>query len=83
MKQATKRGLDPFWILFFFTSLLIVSLAVYVSNILFGDKSLEVYNSLKEQSTILQNEIEQYKYDNAKLQKEYFELKELEPKDGF
>ena len=54
-------------------------LAVYLNILLFGDNSLEVLLQLEEYEDYLQNEINGYKSENAALQKEYFELKELEP----
>ncbi len=58
---------------------IIVILGVYLNILLFGDNSLEVLIQLDEYDTYLHNEISHYKSDNAALQKEYFELKELEP----
>jgi len=58
---------------------IMVVLAVYLGILLFGDNSLEVLLQLEEYQDYLQHEIESYKSHNAALQKEYFELKELEP----
>lgn len=68
-----------------FSLIAIVSVAItivlgyHVANILFGDNSLEVYNSLKDKKSYLQSEIKRLQANNARLQKEYFELKNLEP----
>lgn len=56
-------------------------LSYHVANILFGDNSLEVYSSLKNKKEYLQKEIKRLQLDNAHLQKEYFELKNLEPEE--
>ena len=70
-----------------FSFIVIVSIAItiflsyHVANVLFGDTSLEVYNSLKHKKEYLQNEIKRLQQDNAHLQKEYFELKNLEPEE--
>jgi len=70
-----------------FSFIVIVSIAItiflsyHVANVLFGDTSLEVYNSLKNKKEYLQNEIKRLQQDNAHLQKEYFELKNLEPEE--
>ncbi|MRI59177.1 MAG: hypothetical protein C6H99_06715 [Epsilonproteobacteria bacterium] len=61
--------------------LIIVVLAVYIGNLLFGVNSLEVLYNLGVQEKTLKRKIEFYKRENARLQKEYFELKELEPKE--
>ena len=59
--------------------LIIIILAVYLNILLFGDNSLEVLLQLEEYDEYLKNEINSYRSENAALQKEYFELKELEP----
>ncbi len=56
-----------------------IFLSYNVADILFGDSSLEVYNSLKYKKQYLENEIKRLQNNNAHLQKEYFELKNLEP----
>jgi len=58
-----------------------IFLGYHVSNVLFGDNSLEVYNSLKHKKEYLQSEIKRLQKNNAHLQKEYFELKNLEPEE--
>ena len=64
---------------FIIAFIVIVLLGLYLNILLFGDNSLEVLLQLEEYETYLQNEITTYKTENAGLQKEYFELKELEP----
>lgn len=70
-----------------FSLIVILSIAItlflsyHVANILFGDNSLEVYSSLKNKKEYLQKEIKRLQLDNAHLQKEYFELKNLEPEE--
>ena len=54
--------------------------AKYIANIMFdGKNSLEVYSGLKQQKKQLEYNIKNLQLDNARLQKEYFELKNLEP----
>ncbi len=64
---------------FLFALSLIIILAMYLNILLFGDNSLEVLLKLEEYEEYLSHEIDSYKSENAALQKEYFELKELEP----
>jgi len=70
-----------------FTVIAIVSIAItlflsyHVANLLFGVNSLEVYSSLKDKRLYLNNEISRLQESNARLQKEYFELKNLEPEE--
>ncbi len=57
----------------------VVAVAFYIGNLLFGNASLEVLMQLESYETNLKSEIARLKKENAALQKEYFELKELEP----
>ena len=57
----------------------VIVVALYLGNLLFGNASLEVLMQLEKYETHLKDEIVRLKQENAKLQKEYFELKELEP----
>ena len=59
----------------------VVIMALYLGNLLFGNASLEVLIQLEKYETHLKDEIVRLKQENAKLQKEYFELKELEPSE--
>jgi cell division protein FtsB len=59
----------------------IVLLGVYIGTIFFGTNSLEVQLNLSDYKEDLQIRIEELKKDNARLQKEYFELKQLEPQE--
>lgn len=57
----------------------VILVAFYISNLLFGNASLEVLMKLETYRTHLKTEIDRLKEENAKLQKEYFELRELSP----
>lgn len=68
------------FILIVFISLIItIFFSYHAVNVLFGDNSLQVYNSLKHKQEYLEEEILRLQRENAYLQKEYFELKNLEP----
>jgi uncharacterized membrane protein len=68
------------FILIVFISLIItIFFSYHAVNVLFGDNSLQVYNSLKHKQEYLEDEILRLQRENAYLQKEYFELKNLEP----
>ncbi len=60
-------------------ALIVVVMAVYIGVLLFGTNSVEVLYRLHVQEKSLKRRIEYLKRENARLQKEYFELKELEP----
>jgi len=57
---------------------LVAVFAVYTGNLLFGRNSVSTLFTLEDQRDHLKNEIERLKEQNAKYQKEYFELKRLE-----
>ena len=57
---------------------LVALFAVYTGSLLFGQNSVSALFSLEDQRDHLKSEIEKLKEQNAKYQKEYFELKRLE-----
>ena len=58
----------------------VVLFGIYLWIVLFGENSLEVLLSLEEYERYLKKEVDLKMHENAQLQKEYFELKELERK---
>ncbi len=62
-----------------FLVLVVIGFGIYVGNLLFGKNSLEVLLNLQEKKSVFKQEIRKYKNQNAALQKDYFELLELEP----
>jgi len=62
-----------------FLSLLFVVLAfgVYIGIILYGTNSVEILLGLQEYELYLEDEVYRLKHENAELQREYFELKEI------
>ena len=77
--KKKQRGIKKFFVIVIISVIITIFLSYHVANILFGDNSLKVYNSLKHKKDYLQNEIKRLQKENAYLQKEYFELKNLEP----
>lgn len=57
----------------------VIIFGIYVGNIMFGKRSLDVMLSLQSKKERLSDDVEYLKRQNARLLKEYFELKELEP----
>ena len=88
MSEAPDERIEkkPFELRLFFRfaliTLCVVCFGIYVGNIIFGKRSLDVMLSLQEQKTQLERDVETLKKQNAQLQKAYFELKELEPSSG-
>jgi len=56
---------------------IVLASGIYIGILLFGDNSLEVLLGLEDYNKYLQDEIVRLKSENADLQKEYFELKEI------
>ncbi|EIF50109.1 hypothetical protein [Sulfurovum sp. AR] len=66
---------------FLVTVLGILLFGIYVGVLVYGENSLTVLNQLKEKKQGLSLEEKILKVENQRLQKEYFELKQLEPKE--
>jgi hypothetical protein len=66
-------SLGKFLLLF----LLVISLGIYLGVLLYGTSSLEVLFGLQEYENYLSSEVVRLKSENAQLQREYFELKEI------
>lgn len=81
MSKTKKRVHDikKFSLIAIFSIAITLFLSYHVANLLFGVNSYEVYSSLIDEQTRLKSEIKRLQKDNAHLQKEYFELKNLEP----
>jgi cell division protein FtsB len=61
---------------------LTLALGIYVGNLLFyGKNSYVVYSDLQDKKAQLQQDIKRLHLENAKLQKQYLELKNLEPEE--
>jgi cell division protein FtsB len=63
------------------TAIGILLFGIYVGILIYGENSLTVLNQLKEKKQGLFEEGKALKNENQRLQKEYFELKQLEPKE--
>ena len=71
-----------FIFLSFFLAIIIIILAFYISNLAFaGKNSYSVYTNLKYKKQQLELNIRKIQLENAKLQKQYLELKNLEPEE--
>ena len=62
---------------FFSLLFIVVTFGVYVGMLLYGSNSIEVLFGLQDYETYLQSETARLKNQNAELQREYFELKEI------
>ena len=57
--------------------LIVLSVGIYLGIILYGTNSLEILFGLQDYEQYLQSEIVKLKTENAELQRQYFELKEI------
>ena len=78
-QTLSERYLGLSWPKLLLALFLVLALGIYIGILLFGDNSLEVLMGLEEYESYLQDEVYRLKNENALLQKEYFELKELDP----
>jgi cell division protein FtsL len=62
---------------FLFLLLIVLALGIYIGILFYGNNSLEVLFGLQDYENFLESEISRLKSENASLQKEYFELKEI------
>ena len=56
---------------------LVLAIGVYIGVLLYGTNSLEIFLGLQDYEEYLQTEIYRLRDENAELQREYFELKEI------
>ena len=66
-------SLNKFFLLFF----IVIALGIYLGVILYGANSMEVLDGLQDYETYLQTQTRELKNENAELQREYFEIKEI------
>ncbi len=77
-KDFEKRKDGRFYIKAVFLVILVIMFGIYIGNMLFGDNSLEMLLNLQNTEKRLEKRTKDLKKENAKLQKKYFELKQLE-----
>ena len=65
----------------FLIVLSVILAAIFIGETLFGKNSLEIYLSLQQDKKRFVQKIDKIQHENAALQKEYFELKSLMPKE--
>jgi cell division protein FtsB len=77
VQSITQRYLGLSLRKFFILLSIVLALGIYIGIILYGTNSIEVLFNLQEYEQYLKSEIVNLKNENADLQKEYFELKEI------
>jgi len=74
---ASQKYFGLSWSKFFIMVFIVVAFGVYLGILLYGSNSVEVLMGLQEYEVYLQDETFRLKNENAELQREYFELKEI------
>ena len=59
-------------------SFLILSVAIYIGFLIYGNRGLNRLIELEQTHKVLKKEVQALKKENVKLQKEYFGLKDIE-----
>ena len=55
----------------------VIGVGIYLGILLFGENSVDAYIQLQTYEEGLKEEVKALKQENAQMQKEYFELKEI------
>ncbi|MDQ7060495.1 MAG: hypothetical protein Q9M43_04965 [Sulfurimonas sp.] len=76
-QSLTQEYLGLSFTNFLLLLLMVLAFGVYIGLILYGTNSLEILLGLDEYEIYLRDEVYRLKHDNAELQREYFELKEI------
>jgi len=76
--KRDSKGVS-FYLKIFSLVVIVIGFGIYVGDMLFGKSSLDVLLNLQSEKQILEQSVEALKTQNAILQKEYFELKDLDP----
>ena len=79
-QSFTQRYLGLSLLKFLLLILIVLAIGIYVGVLLYGTNSLEVLTGLQEYENYLNSEIIRLRSENAELQREYFELKEISAK---
>ena len=81
MSTSKEEGIAGFSLkALILTALGILIFGIYVGILIYGENSLTVLNRLEDKKVKLKAEVIALKNKNQKLQKTYFELKQLVPK---
>ena len=65
------------WKRIIFIALVVIATGVYLGDLFFGKNSVDAMWQIQEYEETLKLEVKMLKEDNALMQKEYFELKEI------
>ncbi|ATB70896.1 septum formation initiator [Sulfurospirillum diekertiae] len=79
-EEAEESGSSAlFYLKVLSLAVIVVGFGLYIGDVLFGKSSLDVLLNLQADKDTLTVKIKNLKEENAVLQKEYFELRQLDP----
>ncbi len=81
VKKVKKREAGSSLKIFLVSIIALLLFGTYLSILIYGENSWSVLTLLQEEKNSLSQQERILKVQNQILQKEYFELKQLEPKD--
>jgi hypothetical protein len=76
-QSLTQQYLGLSLLKFLILLLMVLAFGIYIGLILYGTNSIEILFGLQEYESYLKEEVHRLKHENAELQREYFELKEI------
>ena len=76
-QSITQEYLGLSLVKFLILTSIVLAIGVYIGILLYGTNSLEIFLGLQDYEEYLQTEIYRLRDENAELQREYFELKEI------
>ncbi|MBA3026161.1 MAG: hypothetical protein FP820_07065 [Sulfurimonas sp.] len=76
-QSVTQKYLGISFAKFLLMFFIVIGFGIYLGMLLYGTNSLEVLFGLQDYETFLQSEVDRLRSENAELQREYFELKEI------
>ena len=79
-QSITQKHLGLSFARFTLFMVIVIFFGVYLGILLYGTSSLEVLFGLQDYEDYLTSEIVRFKSENAQLQREYFELREISAK---
>lgn len=76
-QSLTEEYLGLSALKFLLLVIMVLAFGVYIGLLLYGTNSIEILLELQEYEIYLEDEVFRLKHENAELQREYFELKEI------
>ncbi|AFL69739.1 septum formation initiator [Sulfurospirillum barnesii] len=79
LEHNPQEGKALFYLKLLSLIVLVIGFGLYIGDVLFGKSSLDILLNLQADKDTLSQKIQSLKEENSILQKEYFELRQLDP----